>query len=461
MKEDGVTVIDSRYGEEIVVADRQRRSSLRPVYDGCASWWTQGMDAKHVPGMALHVAEAVGRYGHVIFPRNIHQPALELAKKALDTVGSGWASRVFFSDNGSTAVEVALKMAFRKYMKDHDILENDEISVDVLGVQGAYHGDTLGTMDAVAPSVFNGRLQTPWFKGRGRFLDPPTIQLRNGKVLVDIPEDIKYEREAILSDVWDLESIFSNNKRDPDMQKAYKQYIEEAIIDHPTRIGACIIEPIVQGAGGMRMVDPEFHRAMSIVCKEKRIPLVVDEVFTGMWRLGAPSAAVHLLNIKPDIGCYAKLLTGGMVPMSLTLASEDVFQAFQGDSKAEALLHGHSYTAHPIGCAAGVYFFNSIKDINSEGIANLWDQSKLKFLSNMPAVKGLFALGTVISVQLETANQSGYESNAAEELAAKLNEKSIYARPLGDVIYIMVTPFTSRSTCDDLLQKLVDCLLLE
>ena len=177
-----VTVIDSRSGEDLVVVANDQHV---PMYDGCASWWTQGMDAKHMPKMALEVAGAIGRYGHVIFPGNIHKPALDVAQRLIASVGEGWASRAFFSDNGSTAVEVALKMAFRKYMVDRNILHDDHVELHVLGLQGAYHGDTLGTMDAVPPSVFNGRLQTPWFEGRGLFLDPPTVAMKNGAWVVD------------------------------------------------------------------------------------------------------------------------------------------------------------------------------------------------------------------------------------------------------------------------------------
>lgn len=451
-----VTVIDSRDGEDMVIMNSNNNNhTLRSVYDGCASWWTQGMDAEHMPGMALEVAGAIGRYGHVIFPRNIHKPALDVAQQLIREVGKGWASRAFFSDNGSTAVEVALKMAFRKYMVDHNILHDDEVKLHVLGVQGAYHGDTLGTMDAVPPSVFNGRLQTPWFEGRGLFLDPPTVAMKNGAWVVQT--DIKDY------DVYIRESLDAHAKAHP---------------DHC--VGACIIEPVVQGAGGMRMIDPEFHRAMARVCRERNIPLIVDEVFTGIWRLGAPSAATSLLGITPDIGCYAKLLTGGVVPMSITLSSEDVFNAFQGDTKALALLHGHSYTAHPVGCAAGRFSLQAMGNPLSNAnvcspvngtctkqcetscnrLIELWDQDRVEKISHLSRVKGIFSLGTVVSVQLES-DDSGYQSGAAAALAQKLLERNIYARPLGDVIYIMVTPFTTKDTCHYLLQQLESVLLLQ
>lgn len=462
-----VTVIDSRSGEDMVVFSPEQ-TCLKPVYDGCASWWTQGMDAEHVPGMAKHVAEAIGRYGHVIFPRNIHQPALDLAMTMVQKIGSPWASRAFYSDNGSTAVEVGLKMAFRKYMKDHDILDKDDIQVDVLGLHGAYHGDTLGTMDAVAPSVFNGRLQTPWFQGRGLFLEPPIVYLKRGRWIGKNSDGTEFDLPS--------NDVFAENT----MRRAgYAERIADSIDQHVKGTGrvvaACIIEPVVQGAGGMRLIDPEFHRAMTDVCKIRKIPIIVDEVFTGIWRLGVESASSSLLNITPDIGCYAKLLTGGIVPMSLTLASEAVFEAFGGDSKAKALLHGHSYTAHPVGCSAGVYSLRTMSSPESNKnlcsplqdscncnrspgetcgkLAPLWDMEAVDRISYLPQVEGIFALGTVVSVQLKSL-ESGYESNTAVTVTDNLMKRGIYARPLGNVVYIMVTPFTSRSKCQELLGKL-------
>lgn len=313
IKPNDITVIESRCGEEIVA---YQNGKLEHLYDGCASWWTQGMDEHNVPGMASAISHAVGRYGHVIFPKNINNLALEVTERMLELVGSGWASRVFFSDNGSTAVEVALKMAFRKYMTDHGILDEESIKLDILGVHGAYHGDTLGTMDAVAPSVFNGRLQTPWFTGRGAFLHPPLTYIADGEWVLDFNENFNLKQMV--------------EKCDGDKIRAYEAYIRDAMGMHKTRIGACIIEPVIQGAGGMRFIDPDFHKAMSSVCKDMQIPVIADEVFTGIWRLGAPSACQSILGISPDIGCYAKLFTGGVVPMSVTLASEEVFESFSG-----------------------------------------------------------------------------------------------------------------------------------
>jgi dethiobiotin synthetase/adenosylmethionine--8-amino-7-oxononanoate aminotransferase len=524
-----VNVVDSRAGEHYTTyttaSNNDNNNKKKKVeekllfeYDGCASWWTQGMSQEALPAMARAIGYSTARYGHIIFPQTVHAPALEIAQRAVDLVGRGWASRAFFTDNGSTAVEVALKMAFRKYAIDHNMIFNEEfikegfINKDVaavgaqpifavLGLQEAYHGDTLGAMDAVAPSIFNGPLQTPWFTGRGLFLDPPTVGLKKGAWEVTVPESVAGENTKILkSSFKSLEDVFSSETRgNSELSTLYRSHIEQYIDQYEasstatttangtvSKIAACIIEPVLQGAGGMRLIDPEFQRAMAIVCKDRKIPLILDEVFTGFWRLGESSAAA-MLGVLPDIACYAKLLTGGVVPMALTLASDEVFQAFKGDSKAYALLHGHSYTAHPLGCAAAVQALDTytnpqmnpnlctpkvphrclLCDTSSDTTAKskctapcgklrpLWNPDRLHSLSHHPKVDRLICLGTVVAVEQKISTESGgYGSNAAAGTVAALKKRGVFARPLGNVVYIMVTPMTNPEKCEELLDAL-------
>jgi len=207
--------------------------------------------------------------------------------------------------------------------------------------------------------------------------------------------------------------------------------------------------------------------------QRRNVPVIADEVFAGLWRLGVESAAVDLLGIKPDVGCFAKLLTAGIVPLSLTLATEEVFDAFKGDSKALALLHGHSYTAHPVGCAAANYALRHLRTspaatghanrakggngVGQDGGGDFWDTSRVDALRCHPRVHGCWALGTVISVKLASEG-GGYESSAAERVTAALRPRGISARPLGDVVYFMATPFTNKDTCDWALDELLDAL---
>lgn len=221
-----------------------------------------------MPGLSAAVGSAIGRYGHVLFPRNVHDPALDLTEAMLSHPSHGGYARAFFSDDGSTAVEVALKMAFRKFLVDRGMLHSrdDRPRIGVLGVDGSYHGDTLGTMDAVPPSVFT-ELQTPWADARGLFLeDVPCVWMtKDGLCVVHGASERPLEARTVLE-------LFHAGAPGGDVRRsAYESRIESQMDEYERRtssmLGACVIEPVVQGAGGMRLIDPEFHRAMDAVCK--------------------------------------------------------------------------------------------------------------------------------------------------------------------------------------------------
>ncbi|GLI70360.1 hypothetical protein VaNZ11_015135, partial [Volvox africanus] len=474
---------------------------------------------------------AAGRYLHVLFAEVAHEPALNAAAALLAGPGAGWAARVFFSDDGSTAIEVALKMAFRKFLADRGELYITDVSstgtstnpggggggvttnsgggggggssgeLMVLGLQGAYHGDTLGAQDCVAPSVFNGPLQSPWYRGRGLFLKPPYVGIRQGRWrILDPPAWLSQHYSGELP-IWSsLDEILAYTARphsvtaDADaaaaaaglkalsLTTAYRSYINAAIdvfeaAAAPARLAACVMEPLLQGAGGMLVVEPGFQRAVAEVCRTRQLPLILDEVFSGLYRTGALTAAGRL-GITPDVACFGKLLTGGAAPMAVTLATRQVFEAFAGPSKLFALLHGHSYTAYPIGCAAAVASLELLS--NSETNPNLcapcrcpkkstcttpcgrllplWDeQGAVSDLSYHPLVSRVAAVGTVLAVELATTatvtasstppGGGGYCSVSAVQVVRRLRDVyGIYARPLGPVVYLMVPPTAQRET---------------
>ncbi|GAA0169960.1 transaminase [Lithospermum erythrorhizon] len=422
--------------------------------------------------LARSMGYTAARYGHVMFPENVYEPALESAELLLDGVGKGWASRVYFSDNGSTAVEIALKMAFRKFLVDHEesvnFHINSEANIDlkVLALKGSYHGDTLGAMEAQAPSPYTGFYQQPWYKGRGIFLDPPTVSMSNGIWKVHFPAIIEADSMARHHTLFNSHAeVFEKRRDNSDLTGIYASYISQNLLTHdacvgPAFVGALIIEPVVQGAGGMVMIDPLFQRTLVKECQIRKIPVIFDEVFTGFWRLGVESAA-ELLQCQPDISCFAKLMTGGIIPLAVTLASEAVFTAFAGDSKLKALLHGHSYSAHAMGCAAAAKSIKWFKDpstnlnLNSEmRLRELWDADLVHQISCHPSIRRVFQLGTLCAMELQAeGNNSGYGSLYAASLLEKLREDGIYMRPLGNVIYLMCGPLTSPHTCQHILEK--------
>ncbi|XP_058755047.1 bifunctional dethiobiotin synthetase/7,8-diamino-pelargonic acid aminotransferase, mitochondrial [Vicia villosa] len=473
----GVTVIDSRCGENFAVFKDKKTEVIAPLFDACASWWTQGPDAIMQAELAREMGYTAARFGHVMFPENVHEPALNCAELLLQGVGKGWASRVFFSDNGSTAIEIALKMAFRKFSLEHGLIpdshENatDEKSTElmVLALQRSYHGDTLGAMEAQAPSSYTGFLQQPWYTGRGLFLSPPSVSMHNNKWNISIPEDFQSENlknESIIFDSRD--EIFHKRRDDSELAPVYSSHISKVLSEFrgSSKIAALIMEPVIQGSGGMHMVDPLFQRILVNECRSRKIPVIFDEVFTGFWRLGVETA-VDLIHCEPDIACFGKLMTGGMIPLAATLATDGVFDSFLGDSKLKALLHGHSYSAHAMGCMAAVKSIQWFKDplsnpnIASEGrlLRELWNDKLVLKISSHSAVQRVVVLGTLFALELKAeGSNAGYATLYARPLLQKLREDGVYMRPLGNVIYIMCGPCTSPEICNQLLVKLYDRL---
>ena len=495
LREGDLAVVDSRHGEHLAVLDGAG-GGLEPQFDACCSWWTQGVSPALQGEMARTVAHAAGRYGHVIHPETASEPVVACAEKLLATVGAGWASKVFFSDNGSTAVEVALKMAFRKA-----VLEVDggfprgagggdggaAKEIVILAQEDSYHGDTLGCMMSSPPSVFNGRPQTPWYRARGHFLKPVPLNLRGGRWVVDLPQALleaftpaadpngrapDFDFDALLEGrvlelpFDDLAEAMSPARDWSHLAQVYRAHFKTVLAglraDEGRAVGALLIEPLLQGAGGMVLIDPLWQRELVKCCKEAGIPVIFDEVFTGLWRLGAPSGAA-LLGVDPDVACFAKLLTGGVLPLSATVASEAIFRAFDGETKVEALLHGHSYSGHPLGCAVSAAALDMYRDpaVNPNYVAaddrlrELWDAEAVAALSEDPRVARAVALGTVCAVELEAGGAGGYSSGAAREVTDRLRaEAGVYARPLGNVVYLMCTPFTEPAACRALLEKL-------
>uniref|UniRef100_A0A7S0E974 7,8-diamino-pelargonic acid aminotransferase n=1 Tax=Hanusia phi TaxID=3032 RepID=A0A7S0E974_9CRYP len=476
-----VTHIDARTGEDWWVyskgsaQSKEASPSLLRWVDGAASWWTQGVDANLHQLLTKALAYGCGRYGHVLFPENSHEAALQLTERILKGPAKGWGSRVFFSDDGSTAVEVALKMAMRKFLRTHSLMElaPEELSrlkIRIMGLKGSYHGDTLGAMNAQAPSVFTGFKQMPWYDPKGVWLDIPTLAVMQGNWRIDlsaIPQVT--EDEANLTFASWAAALDMPKRAVSSLATSYRNYITshfDNLPDQSTKIGALVLEIAMHGAGGMDLIDPLFQRILVEEANKRSIPVIADEVFSGMWRLGMPTAC-SMGGFHPDIACYSKLLTGGTVPMALTVASEDVFQAFAGSEKSEALLHGHSYTAHPIGCSVAIAAFDIFSDpalnpnlsAKQDKLEDLWPIEEVVALSQRAVVKRVVPLGTVLVLELQPAGSKeeayeGYASSLAKPYVEELRSRGIFLRPLGNVMYVMVTPTTSRSKCREIVEMM-------
>ncbi|KAH9955811.1 onanonoxo-7-onima-8-eninoihtemlysoneda [Lactifluus volemus] len=474
-----VNVIDSAWGDHFTVftghksppaSAAMQGSLLEPQFDGSASWWTQALGHAH-PSLTLAAARAAGRYGHVMYPQATQKPALRLADRLVhDGPGKGWASRAFISDNGSTGMEIALKMALRVATKRFGILPQERKRIGVLGLRGSYHGDTIGSMDACEEGVYT----CEWHEAKGYWFEPPSVGIKNGRAKINIPSAFMHENVEGEPLSW----IYNVHARlNTPLAAAYRTHINATLKKltdgGAPPFGALVLEPLVLGAGGMIFVDPLFQRILIDAARARGLPVVFDEVFAGLWRLGVPSAA-SLLGAFPDVSVHAKILTGGLVPLAVTLASDDVFRAFEGTTKAEALLHGHSYTAYAIGCEVANETLDQIERLARGGgqerhdvdedraVWSMWSPLFVDALSKRGIIDQAMTLGTVLAFKVRSGD-TGYQSHSAQALLAALGDAtgeagrdvtsapggahfSIHFRTLGDVAYLMTSLNTPRAT---------------
>ncbi|KZT29670.1 PLP-dependent transferase [Neolentinus lepideus HHB14362 ss-1] len=481
-----VNVIDSARGDFFTVYNGHRRpdsekstsSLLEPQFDGSASWWTQALGHAN-PILTIAAARAAGRYGHVMFPGATHLPALNLAERLVrDGPGKGWASRAFFSDDGSTGMEIALKMALRVFaMKQSPPLDMaDRKNLGVLGLKGSYHGDTIGAMDACEEGVYT----CEWHNAKGYWFDPPYIAIRKGEVHITVPQSIiaEHSTDEIILD--SLSQAYAVNKRlDSPLASIYRTYIRRTLCrlqekENPV-LAALVLEPLVMGAGGMIFVDPLFQRILVDSVREgessRTLPVIFDEVFVGLYRLGMETCG-PLLGVNPDISVHAKVLTGGLLPLAITLASNEIFQAFLSDNKTDALLHGHSYTAHPIGCEVANETLKMLTKITTSekwqsmkakwatsedsdpAVFSVWDQNFVETISQLDHIKEVMTLGTVLAIKTRD-DTGGYRSASAQTLLKTVvaaangdlpNAFGMHFRTLGNVAYFITNLNTPSET---------------
>lgn len=250
-----ITVIDSAHDDYFQTfnssTSTKPESELRPTFDGSASWWTQGLGHGN-PDLSLSAAYAAGRYGHVMFAGAVHEPALSLADNLLKTLDNPRFAKVFYTDNGSTGMEVAVKMGLRAACDRYGWDASQE-KINILGLKGSYHGDTIGVMDCSEPSTFNQKVE--WYRGRGHWFDFPLVKMVDGIWTIEVPEELKADLGGdaefdSLNSVFDLELRLQS-----DAGQRYRDYIrrtiENLVQEKGMKFGALILEPVILGAGGM------------------------------------------------------------------------------------------------------------------------------------------------------------------------------------------------------------------
>lgn len=362
----------------------------RKILDAISSWWVVTHGHCH-PKIIDAIKVQAAKLDQVIFAGHTHDPAQELAQRLVDITPKG-LEYVFFSDSGSTAVEVALKMAlsFWKHSSDSASIERNKIVV----MESSYHGDTIGTMSVGERGVFN----KPY--------DPLMFDV--GKV--------------------------------PFPQSGNEQLTLDALEHHCAKgdVAAFIVEPLILGAGGMLMYTAQTLAQMHKICKSHDVLFIADEVMTGWGRTGKMFACEYA-NITPDIVCYSKGITGGSLPLAVTMCHSKIYDAHYSTDRSKTFFHSSSYTANPIACAAAVANLKIwedepvLKRIEKLGVMQQKGLDSFASDGRFTNTRQLGAIGAVDIV----AKDEGYLANIGPKLYEFFQKKNILLRPLGNTIYVM------------------------
>ncbi len=360
------------------------------LLDGISSWWVNIHGHSH-PRLNRALAQQAERFAQVIYAGCCHEPGARLAAELAARTG-GDLPRVFFSDDGSTAVEVALKMAYQFWLHRGEPQRTWFVAFD-----DAYHGDTVGAMSVSGLPLFHQAFREILFKVCRA--QTPVSALR--------PHPSE-ELAALLA-------------RDGE------------------RIAAVIVEPMLQGAGGMIVLPPHFLQQIRELTEQHGILLIADEIMTGFGRTGRFLACEHAA-VKPDLLCLSKALTGGYLPLAATLASEAVYTAFLSTDRRRTFFHGHSFTgnalATSVACESLAVF---AEERCLERVASLEKlfAERLARLAELPAVAATRGLGAMAAIELAPRSGGGYLDTLGPQLVAAFLARNILLRPLGNVLYFL------------------------
>lgn len=366
------------------------------LLDGISSWWVNLHGHCH-PYISQKVSEQLHTLEHAIFSAFTHEPAVKLAERLIGHLPEN-QSKIFYSDNGSTAVEVGLKMVLQ-YWHNQGISKRKFIAFE-----NAYHGDTFGGMSVGARNVFNNAFENLLFD----------------VIHIPLPDD--------------------------DNMEQIKEVLQGWFINH-NDIAGFIFEPLVQGAAGMLMYEAKYLDELIALCKENKVLCIADEVMTGFGRTGEFFASNYLSN-KPDIICLSKGLTGGYMPLGVTSCAQFIYNSCVSDDKTKTFFHGHSYTANPTACSAGLASLDLMEKEET------WDQIKMlsnqnhEFVAkhqNHPKLKDVRSKGTILALEINTEEHTHYLNNSSESIASYFLNKGIIVRPLGNILYV-IPPYCITET---------------
>lgn len=362
------------------------------ILDLISSWWVNIHGHCH-PAIAKAIYDQAMTLEHVIFSNFTHEGAVQVAEKLLTLLPLPF-SKIFYSDNGSTAVEVALKMAYQYWHNQGETARRRFMAFDM-----GYHGDTFGAMSVGKRSGFFTPFEDLLFQVD--FFPYPETWLQD--------ETILQKEKAILTQLHEHLERYGNET------------------------AALIIEPLVQGASGMRMCRPEFLRELETLVRRYGVLIIYDEVMTGFGRTGSVFACLKA-ETTPDIICLAKGLTGGFLPLAVTACQEKIYQAFLGEHFHEAFAHGHSFTANPLGCAAALASLTILSSPETQAQMAMIERVHTEELIHFVADRRRYC-GTIAAFDLPVKAMYGSAKSVA--LRERFSSLGLLIRPLGNVIYLM------------------------
>ncbi len=369
-------------GEGLYLIDEEGNRYI----DAVSSWWVNLHGHAH-PYISRMINAQMKELEHCMFAGFTHEPAIRLAERLIEILPEGM-EKIFYSDNGSTAVEVAIKMSLQ-YWKNKGINRTRMVAIE-----GAYHGDTFGAMAVSARSIFT---------------------------------------EAFTDYLFDVSFIPF-----PSPGNKQKSIAELKTLLKAGDVAALIVEPLVLGSGGMLMYDPEILEQYFGLCKKHQTIIIADEVMTGFGRTGT-LFATNQVSTCPDIICLSKGLTGGFLPMGVTATTLDIFNAFYDDDRTKMLYHGHSYTANPTICAAALASMDLLlMDSCTQSRIDI-ENAHIHFketISKHPLIKDIRHTGTILAIELKTDTTS-YHNNLRDRIYNFFLSRKIILRPLGNIIYIL------------------------
>ncbi len=391
-------------GKEALLWDENGKEYI----DAIASWWVNpyGHSNKVI---ANAIYEQLTTLEHVLFGGFTHNKAVELSEKLMKILPSN-QQKIFYSDNGSTAVEVAIKVALQ-YNYNKGIKKTK-----IIAFEDAFHGDTFGAMAASGISFFT--------------------EAFNGSLLevVRIPIPTLGNEEEIIKE---LEKLVQTNQ-----------------------FAAFIFEPLVLGAAGMIMYQPEILDKLISICKQNNVFTIADEVMTGFGKTGKTFATDYLKN-KPDMMCLSKALTGGTIPMALTTFTQEIFDGFYDDDVNKALFHGHTFTANPTGCAAALASISLLQTNEMQDNIQRVHQSHLQFeskIKNHTKVKTTRVLGVIFALEVKAENQESYYGTMRNKLYNYFIENGVILRPVGNIVYILPPYIITKKQLEKVYQTIENAL---